>query len=159
MRLWAEEKRQGTFEILLTFPIKDWEVVMGKFLASFAFLALAVSLTFSLPLTATYLGSPDMGPIVGGYMGTLLMGGAYLAIGLFASSITVNQIIGFIVGISISFFFLITGEQIVLFSLPSYLVPIFEYIGLGTHFASIGRGVIDTRDIIYYLSIIFFSSS
>lgn len=156
MRLWAEEKRQGTFEILLTFPIKDWEIVAGKFLASFTFLAVAVLLTLSLPLTATYLGNPDTGPIIGGYMGVLLMGGAYLAIGLFASSITVNQIIGFIVGMAISFFFLIIGEHIVLFSLPSTLVPFFEYLGLGSHFASIGRGVIDTRDIVYYLSLILF---
>jgi ABC-2 type transport system permease protein len=156
MRLWAEEKRQGTFEILLTFPIRDWEVVSGKFLAGFAFLATTVFLTLSLPLTASYLGNPDMGPIIGGYIGVLLMGGAYLSIGLFASSITVNQIIGFIVGISISFFFFIIGEHIVLFSLPSELAPFFEYLGLGTHFDSIGRGVIDTRDIVYYLSLIFF---
>jgi ABC-2 type transport system permease protein len=156
MRLWAEEKRQGTFEILLTFPIKDWEIVAGKFLAGFTFLAVAVLLTLSLPLTATYLGNPDTGPIIGGYMGVLLMGGAYLAIGLFASSITVNQIIGFIVGMAISFFFLIIGEHIVLFSLPSALVPFFEYLGLGSHFASIGRGVIDTRDIVYYLSLVLF---
>lgn len=156
MRLWAEEKRQGTYEILLTFPVSDWEVVFGKFLAGFAFLAIAVFLTLSLPLTVSYLGNPDTGPITGGYVGTLLMGAAYLAIGLFASSITVNQIIAFIVGITISFFFLIIGEPIVLFSLPSWLVPFFEYLGLGKHFASVGRGVIDTRDIIYYSSLIFF---
>jgi ABC-2 type transport system permease protein len=156
MRLWAEEKRQGTYEILLTFPVRDWEVVLGKFLAGFAFLAAVVLLTFSLPLTASYLGNPDMGPIIGGYLGILLMGGAYLAIGLFASSITVNQIIGFITGIAISFSLFIIGEHIVLFSLPSWLTPIFEYIGLGTHFNSLGRGVIDTRDIVYYLSVIFF---
>lgn len=156
MRLWAEEKRQGTFEILLTFPIRDWEVVFGKFKAAFAFLAVAILLTLSLPLSVSYLGNPDMGPIIGGYVGTLLLGGAYLAIGLFASSITVNQIIGFIVGIIISFSFLIIGEHIVLFSLPSWLAPLFEYLGMGTHFNSMGRGVIDTRDIIYYLSVIFF---
>jgi ABC-2 type transport system permease protein len=156
MRLWAEEKRQGTYEILLTFPVRDWEVVFGKFLAGFAFLAIAVFLTLSLPLTVSYLGNPDTGPITGGYVGTLLMGAAYLAIGLFASSITINQIIAFIVGITISFFFLIIGEPIVLFSLPSWLASFFEYLGLGKHFASVGRGVIDTRDIIYYSSLIFF---
>ncbi len=156
MRLWAEERKLRTLEILMTLPVKDVEVVLGKFFASYAFLALSILLTFPLPLTLALLGNPDGGQIIGGYLGALLIGGAYLAIGLFASSLTENQIIAFIIGILLSFTLFIVGEQLVLFALPSFMVPFFEYLGLGSHFDSIGRGVIDTRDLIYYLSVIGF---
>jgi ABC-2 type transport system permease protein len=156
MRLWAEERKLGTLEILMTLPVKDVEVVMGKFLASYAFLSLSILLTLPIPLTLTILGNPDGGQIIGGYLGTILLGGAYLAIGLFASSLTENQIIAFIIGILLCFVLFIIGEQLVLFALPSFFVPIFEYLGLGSHFNSIGRGVLDSRDLIYYISIIGF---
>ena len=156
MRLWAEEKKLGTFEILMTLPVKDYEVVLGKFLASYLFLLLALALTIGIPITAAYLGNPDWGPIIGGYLGLLLMGGVYLAIGLFCSSLTLNQIVAFIISIAVCFALFIMGENIVLFSLPDFLVPSFEYLGLANHFTSISRGVIDSRDIIYYLSVIYF---
>jgi ABC-2 type transport system permease protein len=156
MRLWAEERKLGTLEILMTLPVKDVEVVMGKFLASYAFLSLSILLTLPIPFTLSILGNPDGGQIIGGYLGAILLGGAYLAIGLFASSLTENQIIAFIVGILLCFVLFIIGEQLVLFALPSFLVPIFEYLGLGNHFNSIGRGVLDSRDLIYYISIIGF---
>jgi ABC-2 type transport system permease protein len=156
MRAWAEEKKLGTMELLMTLPMKDYEVVLGKFLASFAFLAIAVSLTLSLPVTVAVLGEPDVGPLIGGYLGAFLLGGAYLAIGLFISSLTENQIIAFILSIVSCFALLIIGYDIVLFALPDFLVPIFAFLGLGRHFESIGRGVIDSRDVIYYLSVITF---
>ena len=156
MRSWAEEKKLGTIEILMTLPVKGWEIVVGKFLSGFFFLSLTVCLTFPLAVTVYMLGSPDMGPIWGGYLGAFLLGGAYLAIGLFASSITENQIVSFIIAIIICFAFLVIGEDFVVFYAPSSIVPILSYLGLGAHFQSIGRGVIDSRDILYYLSIIVF---
>ncbi len=156
MRLWAEEKKLGTMEMLMTMPIRDYEVVLGKFCASFCFLALTVALSFPLIITVFALGDPDGGPIIGSYLGVLLMGGAYLAIGLFISSLTENQIIAFIVSIVVIFGLIIIGEDIVLFSVPEFFVPIFSYLSLGGHFDSIGRGVIDSRDLIYYFSMIGF---
>jgi ABC-2 type transport system permease protein len=102
------------------------------------------------------VGNPDIGPIWGGYAGAFLMGGAYLAIGCFASSLTENQIVAFIIAIFLSFTLLIIGENLVIMNLPAALVPVFTFLGLGAHFESIGRGVIDSRDIIYYISIIGF---
>jgi ABC-2 type transport system permease protein len=156
MRAWAEERKLGTDEILLTLPIRDWEAVLGKFLAGLAFLALAIALTFPLAITVSALGEPDPGPMIGGYLGLLLMGAAYLSIALFASSLTENQIVAFIVGITLSFALFIVGEDIVLIAVPQWLAPVLRYVGLGQHFASITRGVIDSRDIVYYLSVIGF---
>jgi ABC-2 type transport system permease protein len=131
-------------------------VIIGKYLAAYLFLALTVLLSISLPITLAILGEPDLGPIIGGYLGALLMGGAYLAIGLFASSLSENQIVAFILGIVFCFGLFIVGENFVLMAIPSRFVAFFSYLGLGTHFESIGRGIIDSRDIIYYLSVIGF---
>jgi ABC-2 type transport system permease protein len=158
MKLWAEEKKLGTAEILMTLPIRDYEVVLGKFLASFGLLAVTALFSLAIPISVAILGDPDGGTIVCGYLGLLLMGAAYLAIGLFTSTLTENQIIAFILGISACFVLLIIGEDIVLFSTPNWLYPIFSYLGLGSHYSSILRGVIDSRDIIYYLTIIGFFS-
>jgi len=156
MRLWAEEKKMGTMELLMTLPLKDGEIVIGKFLAAFLFLAITVLLTITFPLTLYYLGKPDLGPILGGYIGALLMGAAYLSIGLFISSLTENQIVAFILSVFACFGLFIIGEPIVLTALPGWLAGFFSFLGLGSHFQSIGRGVIDSRDIIYYLSVIIF---
>lgn len=156
MRLWAEEKKIGTLEVLMTLPVKDYEVILGKYLAAYLFLSLTILLSITLPITLALLGGPDLGPIIGGYLGALLMGGAYLAIGLFSSSLTENQIIAFILGIFFCFCLFIIGENFVLMALPSKLASFFSYLGLGYHFQSIGRGIIDTRDFIYYLSVIGF---
>lgn len=156
MRAWAEEKKLGTIEILMTFPVRERDAVLGKFLAALVFLVTALCLTISLPLTVMAVGHPDTGPILGGYLGACLLGGAYLAIGLFASSLTENQIVAFILAIVMCFALLIIGEDFVLFSMPPALAPLCAWLGLGTHFESIGRGVIDARDIVYYLSIIGF---
>ncbi len=156
MRSWAEEKKMGTIEVLMTLPIKDYEVVLGKFLSGFIFMLLSVMLTFPLVITLYVLGRPETGTIIGGYLGAALMGAAYLAIGLFISSLTRNQIIAFIIAIVTCFAFLIIGEDLVLMSAPAMAAPLLTYLGLGAHFESISRGVIDTRDIIFYLSIIGF---
>lgn len=156
MRLWSEEKKLGTMELLMTLPIRDSSLVVGKFLAAFAFLALTVLLTLPLVWTVSSLGNLDMGPIVGSYAGALLMGAAYLSIGMFASSLTENQIVAFIVGVVLVFALLIVGEDIVLMAVPSGIAPILSYLGLSSHFQSLGRGVIDSRDILYYLSVVFF---
>jgi ABC-2 type transport system permease protein len=156
MRSWAEEKKARTLELLLTWPLSDVEVVVGKFLASFAFLTIAILASISIPVTIMMLGSPDMGPILGGYAGAILMGAAYLAIGLWISSHTENQIIAFIVGVVVTFLLFIISNPFVLMAAPAWMAPVLNYIGLGNHFESIERGVIDSRDIVYYLSVVGF---
>jgi ABC-2 type transport system permease protein len=156
MRSWAEEKKVKTLELLLTWPVSDVEVVMGKFLASFALLAIVVLLSITIPITIAIIGHPDPGQIVGQYLGALLMGAAYLAIGLWISSLTENQIVAFIVGVVVIFVLFIISTSFITMVLPSFLVPLFTFLGLGSHFESINRGVIDSRDIIYYLSVIGF---
>jgi ABC-2 type transport system permease protein len=156
MRLWAEERKVGTMELLMTLPVTDTEAVLGKYLASLAFLGVSLALSLVIPVFVAILGDPDPGQVVGGYVGALLMGGAFLAIGLFISSLTENQIVAFIISVVITFGLFILGEDFVLFGLPDRLVPVFSFIGLGGHYDSISRGVIDSRDIIYYLSVIVF---
>jgi len=156
MRSWAEERKVKTLELLLTWPVSDFQVVAGKFLAAFGFLTVTVLLSLTIPITIMLIGKPDMGPIIGGYMGLLLMGGAYLAIGMWISSYTENQIIAFILGVVATFMLFIVGSPFIVIFAPAALTPLLTYIGLGTHFESIQRGVIDSRDIIYYCSIIGF---
>ena len=152
MRLWAEEKRLGTYETLMTLPVRDYEVVLGKYLAGFLFLSLAISLTATVPITIAYMGALDKGPVIGGYIGAILLGGAYLAVGIFASGITVNQVISFLVALSITFVLLIIGEDFL--NLPGNIAAILKPLALGTHFKNISRGAIDSRDIFYYFSVI-----
>lgn len=156
MRLFAEERKLGTLEVLLTLPLRDEEVLLGKYLAALGFLTVGLLFTAILPLTGLFVGNPDPGRILAGYIGSLFLGGAYLAIGTFASSITESQIVAFILGVVFSFLLFIVGEEIFLMNLPEAVVPFLQYLGLGTHFDSIARGVIDSRDIIYYLSVIGF---
>jgi len=154
MRLWAEEKKMGTVELLLTMPIKEWEVVTGKFLASFAFLVITLAFSFTIPVTLAYLGKPDFGVITGSYMGALFLGSAYLAIGLYISSLTENQVVAFIISLAIIFVLLLIGIAPVYLNALGPLVPICEYVSLLSHFNNVTRGVIDSRDVIYYLSIV-----
>ncbi len=156
MRMWAEERKMGTLETLMTLPVRDWEVVVGKFLAGFFFYLVALVLTFPLPLIVNALGSPDSGAIFCGYLGLLFLGGSYLAIGLWMSSLTENQIVAFIGAFVLCLVFFIIGVDLVLTSMPRELVPFFKGLSLGSHFSSMERGVIDSRDLIYYLSMIGF---
>jgi len=154
MRLWAEEKRSGTIEFLLTLPITDWQIILGKFFGALAFLGVALLLSITLPATVMSLGQPDLGPIIGSYLGALFMGATYLAIGLFISSLTKNQIVAFMLSIAGCFLFYIVGIDFIVATSPQFLAPVLKFIGIGTHFDNIARGVIDTKDIIYYISFI-----
>ncbi|MDR3012330.1 MAG: ABC transporter permease [Chitinispirillales bacterium] len=152
MRSWAEEKKSKTMELLLTWPLSDAQAVLGKFFASLAFLSVAILLSITVPITLFIIGSPDPGPIIGGYVGAILMGAAYLAIGLWISSHTENQIVAFILAFVTIFLLMIIGHPLVTAKVPSVLIPIFSYLGLFTHFESIERGVVDSRNVVYYLS-------
>jgi ABC-2 type transport system permease protein len=156
MRMWAEERKLGTLETLMTLPVRDWEVVIGKFLASFFFLLITLALTFPLPVTVAALGHPDPGAMIGGYLGLILLGATYLAIGLWVSSLTENQIVAFIISAVACLILFIIGVDIFLTAVPKWLVPFLKGIALGSRFNSIERGVIDLRDVIYYFSIIGF---
>ena len=155
MRLWAEEKKNGTIEFLLTLPLTDWQIVLSKFFGSLAFLFISLLLTITIPISLISIGNVDWGPVIGGYLGALFLGGAFLSLGLFISSLTKNQIIAFILALVASFIAFIIGANFVLVGAPQFLVPIMSFMGLGTHFYNIARGVIDTKDVIYYLSFIF----
>lgn len=158
MRLWAEERKLGTIELFLTLPISMIEAVVGKYLAAWAFSATALVLTFPLWLTVNYLGSPDNGVILASYIGSLLMAGAYLAIGSMISAATKNQVIAFVVTTSVCFVLTLAGSPVVLdfFSAwaPADVVQAVGGFGFLPHFQSIQRGVIDLRDIIFFASII-----
>jgi len=155
MRLWAEEKKSGTIEFLLTLPVTDWQVVLAKFIGSLAFMFIALLLTLTLPISVALLGNIDLGPVIGGYLGALFLGGAYLALGLFISSLTKNQIIAFILGLVACFIAFIIGADFVLIGAPQFMVPVLKFLGLGSHFYNIAKGIIDSKDIIYYISFIF----
>lgn len=152
MRMIAEEKKSGTIELLVTLPVRDVEIVLGKYLAALILLGSALALTFAYPLTISLLGSPDHGALVGGYLGLFLMGAAYLAIGLFTSGLTPNQIVAFITGFVIIFVLFMLDKVIVVF--PATIASILEYISVGYHLENLARGVIDSRDVLYYLSLI-----
>ncbi len=151
MRLLAEEKKSGTIELLATKPLNDAEIVLGKFFAALALIALALLPSLLYYLTIASLGSIDHGPVVGGYIGLLLMAAVYVSVGVLASSVTDNQIIAFILGFLFVFFFFILDK--VLFYMPEFLTGIIEYLGVDHHFSNIARGVIDSRDIVYFVTL------
>ena len=153
MRLWSEERKQGTLELLLTLPVKDYEVVIGKYLASLLLIIVTLLLSINVPISVALLGKPDFGPIICGYLGALLLGAAYAAIGVCISSLTENQIIAFLVTVFIIAGSLLTGW---LADIMGGLGPLCRFLSLGIHFESVARGVIDSRDMLYYFSVIFF---
>jgi ABC-2 type transport system permease protein len=158
MRLWAEERRSGTIEILFTLPVTMTEAVLAKFLAGWAFLGVTLFLTFPLWLTVNYLGSPDNGVIFAGYVGSLLMAGAYLAVSCFTSSLSKNQVISFVLGVVICFVLVLLGwgvfTDVMSSFLPAWMIDAVAQAGFITHFQSISRGLLDSRDIIYFFSAI-----
>ena len=160
MRLWAEERRMGTIELLLTFPVSLFDIVMGKFLAAWAFIGIALLLTFPMPITVIYLGSPDTGAMLAGYLGSFLMAGAFLSVGSMTSAATKNQVVSFILAIAISFFFVLTGYAPVIAIIsgwtPVWFVDMVSGLSFTSHFMSMARGVLDLRDVLYYVSVIFF---
>jgi len=152
MRLLADERASGTLELLITLPVRDWEVVVGKFLAAMALVCTALGLTLIFAITVRSLGPLDRGPAIGGYLGLVLMGGAYVAIGVMASSFTRNSIVSFIVAFAISFGLYLFGRLTQF--LPQAWQSLVAFLSIDGHFENIGRGVIDTRDLIYYFSMI-----
>jgi len=160
MRLWAEERKTGSIELLLTQPITLWQAVLGKFIAAWIFAALALALTFPVWLTVNYLGNPDNGAILAGYVGSLLLAGGFLAIGSCMSALTRNQVIAFILGVVVCFGFLLAGFPLVLDVFrswaPQALIDAIASLSFLTHFESIAKGVIDIRDLLYFAMLIAF---
>jgi ABC-2 type transport system permease protein len=155
MRLWAEERRLGTIELLLTLPLPQWQAVLGKFLAAWAFCAVALLLTFPLVLTVNYLGRPDNGVIAAGYIGCLLIAGAYLAVGAAMSAMTKNQVIAFVLGVAVCFVFAAAGSPVVTEFLSQRLPVLAEIaraLSVTERFSSMARGVIALRDVVFFAS-------
>lgn len=150
MRAFSEELKSGTIELLLTKPITDLDIIIGKFLAALALTAIALAFTVVYVFSLTFLGKIDLAPIIGTYLGLLLMSGIYIGIGIFASSLTENQVVAFILSFVIVFALFLLNK--VLIFLPASVASILEYISTDYHFSNIARGVIDSRNIIYYLS-------
>jgi ABC-2 type transport system permease protein len=161
MRLWAEERRSGTIELLLTMPITAWQAIVGKFLASWLFLALALALTFPVVLTVNYLGSPDNGVILSAYVGSWLMAGAYLAVSCITSALTRSQVVSFILSVVACLFLILAGFPPVINFIQQLLNPglagFVASFSVMTHFQGFQRGVLDSRDILFFLSVIGFS--
>jgi ABC-2 type transport system permease protein len=163
MRLWADERRVGTLELLLTMPIAPWEAIVGKFLASWLFLGLALFLTFPVVLTVNHLGNPDNGVIFAAYVGSWLMAGAYLAVSCITSAITRSQVVSFIISVVACLFLILAGFPPVINLLHGlthnlqWLVEIVTSFSVITHFDGFQKGVLDSRDVIYFLSVIGFS--
>jgi len=154
MRLWAEERKSGSLELLVTLPVTLMEAVVGKFLAAWAFTAVALALTFPIWITVNYLGNPDNGAIFAAYLGSLFMAGGFLAIGACMSAVTRNQVIAFILAIVVCFIFLVAGLPIVLDAFRGWmaqpLVDAIASLSFLTHFRSISKGVIELRDVVYF---------
>jgi len=158
MRLWAEERKSGSIELLMTLPLEIWQTVTGKFLAAWAFTAIAIALTFPIWLTVNYLGDPDNGAILAAYVGSILMAGGFLAVGSCISATTKNQVIAFILSVVACFLLLLAGFPLVLDAFSSWapqaIVDAIASLSFLTHFESISRGVIDVRDLVYFILLI-----
>lgn len=159
MGLWAEERRTGTIELLLTLPVTQWQAVLGKFLAAWAFCAIALALTFPLWLTVNWLGRPDNGVILAGYVGCLFVAGAYLAVGAAISALTKNQVIAFVLAVSACFVFAAAGSPVVTEFLSAnlpVLADIARAVSVNERFSGFTRGVVSARDLIFFASFILF---
>jgi ABC-2 type transport system permease protein len=153
MRLFSEEKRSGTIELLGTMPISEWQMVLGKYIPAFLLMVLMLVLTGVNYITISYLGDPDGGATMGGYIGLILMASSYLAIGLFTSSLSKNQIVSFILSFAIIFMFILFDY--VKNFVGGFTANIFEYLSTTYHYQAIERGVLDSRNLIYYVSLTF----
>jgi ABC-2 type transport system permease protein len=153
MRLFSEELNTGSYELLLTLPVSVRDVVIGKFAAAVAFVGLMLVPTLSYGIFISFYGDLDWGPVIGGYAGAVLLGAAFASVGLFASSLTRNQIVAFIIGMSVCFFLTLIDK--ILFFLPESVVGVFQFLGADFHFQNISRGILDSRDIVYFLSVCF----
>jgi ABC-2 type transport system permease protein len=161
MRLWSEERRLGTMELLLTLPIATWQAIVGKFLASWLFLALGLALTFPVIITVNWLGDPDNGIIAAGYVGSVMLAGAYLAVSCMTSALTRNQVISFILSVLILLFLILCGYNPVTDLLNRWASPqvvqIVAAFSVMTHFEAFQRGILDIRDVIFFVSVMGFA--
>lgn len=162
MRLWSEERRLHTMELLLTMPITAWQAIVGKFLASWIFLMIALVLTFPVVFTVTYLGDADGGVIFAGYVGSALLAGAYLAVACLTSAMTRNQVISFILSVVVCFFLILAGwEPVTNFlnamKLPEWVIQLVSSFSVMPHFIGFQRGLFDSRDLLFFASVIGFS--
>lgn len=161
MRLWAEERRSGTLELLLTLPVTPAQAVAGKFLAAWMFTGLALALTFVLPLTVAYLGRPDWGMMVSGYVGSFLLAGACVGIGALMSALTRNQVIAFVLGVLVCLVLVLLGwsvfNNLLASALPVWAVDAIANFSFTTHFDSMTRGLIELRSVVFFLSLAFVS--
>jgi ABC-2 type transport system permease protein len=155
MRLLAEERKSGTIELLSTKPLHDIEIVLGKFLASWAFVGITVLPTLIYYLIIVFLGDIDNGPVIGGYLGLMLMTGVFVAVGLLASSLTDNQIVAFMLGLFFCIVLFFIDKMLIV--MPDFAIGILQFLSVDFHFSNIARGVIDTRDVVYFLSVLGFS--
>ncbi|MCP4606936.1 MAG: ABC transporter permease subunit [Proteobacteria bacterium] len=155
MRLIAEERRSGTIEMLITMPVRDVDVILGKFFASLLLVVVALVLTLPYAMTISNFGDLDWGPVWGGYLGLFLTGSCCVALGLLASSWTENQVVAFVIALFLSMFFLMVDRFMIF--MPSGIAPIFEYISFGAHFRNASRGIVDSRDVIFFLSFTLFA--
>lgn len=158
MRLFAEENRSGTIELLLTKPVSDWQVVLGKYTATLGLIIIALLLTLPYYITLSFIGPLDHGAAITGYLGLIFMSAAYISIGIFASSISTNQIVGYLLALMIGIFFQIIFG-FVASGMSGFAGQLFNYLSLTTHYESMARGVIDSKDLIFFLSIIFLGLS
>lgn len=161
MRVWAEERRSGTLELLLTMPVATWQAIIAKFLASWIFLAVALALTFPAVVTVNMLGDPDNGIIAAGYLGSLLLAGAYLAIACMTSAMTRNQVVAFIVSVVLCLFLILAGfnpvtDLMTRWASPAVVDTVAAF-SVVTHYDGFQRGVIDLRDLVFFLSVIGFA--
>ena len=160
MRLWAEERKSGSIELLLTLPVTMWQAVLGKFLAAWVFAGIALLLTFPIWLSVNYLGNPDNGVILAAYLGSFLMAGSFLAIGICLSAATRNQVIAFILTVLVCFLFLLAGFPLVLDFFrgwtPQWIVDAVASLSFLTHFQDISRGVLGLRNLVYFVLVIVF---
>ncbi|UCH98582.1 MAG: ABC transporter permease subunit [Candidatus Aminicenantes bacterium] len=155
MRLFSEEMNVGTYEILLTLPITFKDIIVGKFLAAVAFVSIMLLPTIFYAISTSFLGNLDWGPVIGGYIGALLLGASFCAIGLLASSLTRNQVIAFIIGMVICFVLTVLVDHVLVLVLPQSWVKVFQNFSAISHFKNIAKGVLDSRDILYFLSLMF----
>lgn len=153
MKLFSEEFNTGSYELLLTMPVSSLDIIIGKFMAATSFVIIMLLPTFSYGIFISFIGDLDWGPVIGGYIGAILLGASFSTIGLFASSLTRNQIIAFITGMS--FCFVLTLLDKMLFFLPEEALNVFQYLGADFHFQNVSKGIIDTRDILYFISVCF----
>jgi len=152
MRLFAEEKRTGSIELLVTMPISEAQMVLGKYLAALTLMTVALALTFTWPVTLYAFGSPDVGPLIGGYLGLFLLGAAFCAVGTAASALTSNQVVSFLVALMGCLVPFVSGYALA--RVPAPLLPVVQYLSTEYHFENLARGVVDSRNIIFYLSVV-----